>query len=248
MSHLQFEVNSMIFPGGPDLIKDFGLSLEQGEFISFLGKSGSGKSTLLRIVAGLETRFCGKVELDNHEVKKPSQKIQMVFQDYRLLPWKSVRENLDFAVNGGPLNARDSVERWLGGTGLGAHATKMPKQLSGGEKSRAAFARALVNPPTVLLLDEPFSALDPETRFDLQDTLIEALASRTISVIMISHSIRDAVFLSDKVHLLGCNPLNIQRTFAVPKPRPRDRNDADLIGIANEIARTLRPTIDSAGD
>ena len=238
----------MAFAGERELIRNFELSLERGEFVSFLGKSGAGKSTLLRIVARLETRFRGRVELEGAELKRPSRKVQMVFQDYRLLPWKTVRENLDFASIGGSAKWLSSIDTWLGGTGLNEHAMKMPKQLSGGEKSRAAFARALVNPPQVLLLDEPFAALDPETRFDLQDTLVAALNDQPITVIMISHSIRDAVFLSDKVHLLEQNPLRIARTFTVSQKRPRQRSDPALIQLSDEIARALRPTDGSASD
>ena len=208
--------------------------------VSFLGRSGAGKTTLLRMIAGLERRFDGHILVGDKLVTKPSRDIQIVFQDYRIMPWKTVYENIEFALQqqNGPMD-RAQIEKWIAIVGLQDKRNEWPKNLSGGEVARVAFARAFVSPPQILLLDEPFLNLDLITKFDLQNELIRDLKTQKASVVLVSHSIDDAVFLSDTIHLLSDRPMKIEKTFAIDVSRPRQRGDRELSEISAEIARYL---------
>ena len=230
----------------PVLIEDMKLEIRKSEFISFIGASGAGKTTLLRILAGLETRFEGKVTLNNEPITRPTRKIQIVFQDNRLLPWFKVRRNIAFAAANLDRKTRNTrINEWLRNVGLDRRAKTFPKNLSGGEENRAAFARVFVEPPDVLLLDEPFRALDAVTKFELQEKLLKFVAENKTTVVLVSHSIDDAVFMSDRVLVLSQWPLRLYREFVVPKSRPRDRGNAELVRLSTKVADALKETVPS---
>ncbi len=239
---LTVNVKSMRYPGGgaEDLIQDLHFSVLKGEFVSFLGRSGSGKTTLLRIIAGLESRFEGEITIYGSAVTGPDRFVQLLFQDHRLLPWKTVFENIAFATNDpyGRTN-RAEILSWLDRVGLRSRENYWPKDLSGGETARAAIARALVVSPMVLLLDEPFGSLDLMTRFEVQGELLRNLEITQPATVLVSHSIEDAVFMSDRVHVLAARPLQVDRTFTIGMPRPRLRGHPTLSQIAGEIVDYL---------
>ena len=218
-------------------MEDLAFEVEPSSFVSFLGRTGAGKTTLLRIIAGLEKRYTGRVMLDGKSITKPSRHIQVVFQDYRLLPWKTVFDNIRFATDqhDGAVSV-DQIEKWIEIVGLQAQRNAWPKTLSGGESGRVAFARAFVDQPRVLLLDEPFRGLDLPTRCDLQDELVKALSQQPASVLLVSHSIDDSVFLSDRIYLLSDSPMRIEGMFSVDVPRPRRRDDPRLLSLVAEIS------------
>jgi ABC-type nitrate/sulfonate/bicarbonate transport system ATPase subunit len=242
-SGLQIEIELMMHPRRPEpLIRDVSMDVPSGSFVSLVGPSGAGKSTLLRIVSGLEKRFIGRVILDGQLVEGPSRAIQLVFQDYRLLPWKTVEENLGFAApDSAPREeSQRCVQHWLDKTRLDALRKNWPKDLSGGEEARVAFARAFIDPPKVLLLDEPFTGLDIGRRHELQEKLTEAVLANGTTVILVSHSVDDAVFLSDIVHVASSKPLTIIKTCSVESPRgSRDRFDPKLLAVAKEVTKHL---------
>ncbi len=242
-AELLVHIASMKFPDAKEpenLIEDLQLEVLPDKIVSLLGRSGAGKTTLLRMIAGLERRFRGEIKLNGAKILKPGRNVQMVFQDYRLLPWKTVYENIEFAVkNGNGAKDTNQIERWIEIVGLKHRKDAWVKNLSGGEEGRVAFARAFVDQPKVLLLDEPFRGLDLGTKFDLQEQLLNALREQKTTVVMVSHSVEDAVFLSDTVHILSDSPMKIDKTFNIDVERPRNRGDLHLSGITAEITEYL---------
>lgn len=240
---LKVNISSMRYPGAnseANLIQDLSFTVAPESVVSFVGKSGAGKTTLLRMIAGLERRFQGEVILGNTVITKPSRDIQIVFQDYRLLPWKTVYQNIEFALNrNGEEVERDKIDRWLQIIGMKDRRNAWPKTLSGGEEGRVALARTFVSPPKVLLLDEPFRNLDFVAKFELQNELLRDLQTHKTVVVLISHNIDDAVFLSDTVHLLSKAPMKIQASFSVDVPRPRMRVDPRLVNLSTQILNEL---------
>ena len=241
---LAVNIQSMRYPSsddGNDLIQNLHLSVSDGGFVSLLGRSGAGKTTLLRIIAGLERRFTGQIMIDGAPILGPCTSVQLFFQDSRLLPWKTVFENVAFATMDPTGRTTSSqVLTWLDRVGLSARHHDWPKNLSGGEASRVAIARSLVVQPRALLLDEPFGHLDLMTRSEIQDELIRDLAVTQPLVLMVSHSIDDAVFLSDEVHILSTRPMCVLRSFKVPVPRPRFRGQPELSRITQQITHYLQ--------
>src|SRR5208337_4881191 len=229
---LQIDIESMVHPRKPTiLIGNVSLHVPPGACVSLVGPSGAGKSTVLRIVAGLEKRFDGEVKWKGQRIEEPSRAIQLVFQDYRLLPWKTVEENLQFAADDSAPQEeiQQRIQHWLDETRLQTLRKNWPKNLSGGEVARVAFARAFIDPPKVLLLDEPFTGLDIARRHDLQEKLTAAALANGTTVILVSHSVDDAVFLSDTVHVVDSEPLTIVHTYQMDLPRGSgDRFDPKL--------------------
>jgi len=237
---LELRVERMSYPGGEAILQEFALDISSGEIASIVGASGAGKTTLLRIIAGLETRFSGKVLFDGKERKAPGPDVQIVFQEHRLLPWLRVVDNVAFALNGGLGDeAHDQVRNALVDVGLGDKLQRWPWQLSGGEEQRVALARTLVRPPRLLLLDEPLRNLDMLSASALLRVIERIVRERTISVILVSHNIEDAVALSDSVHVVAAHPMRIKRTIPISLVRPRARTSMDFSESCAEVVKAL---------
>lgn len=194
------------------------------EFLSIIGPSGCGKSTLIRIAAGLETATSGKFFLDGKTVSGTGAERGMVFQKYTLFPWLSVKQNVMFGLESigyGKDEAEESAYQWLQIVGLDKYASYYPKQLSGGMQQRVAIARALAPQPRVLLMDEPFGALDAQTRSQMQKYLLEVWKNIDITILFVTHDLDEAVFLSDRILTLQANPGKVKEMVTVNVPRPR---------------------------
>jgi sulfonate transport system ATP-binding protein len=201
------------------------LNVERGEIVCLVGTSGCGKSTLLRIVSGLDVPSAGEVFIDDTAVRAPRPEIGVVFQEPRLMPWLTVRDNVKFGLEGYPksLQAELAAEA-ITKVGLEAFADALPKQLSGGMAQRVALARALVTKPQILLLDEPFSALDAFTRLKLQDHLLEIWAKDRPTMLFVTHDVDEALALSDRIVVMRGHPGRVHRDYAIDLPRRRDRS------------------------
>ncbi|WP_297109260.1 ABC transporter ATP-binding protein [uncultured Devosia sp.] len=221
-----------------EALRDANLDVKRGEFVCLLGASGCGKSTLLRIVAGFETASSGEVLMWNRPIEGPDPTRGMVFQDYGLFPWLTVRDNIGF----GPASRRrpsrevkDTADHFIDLVGLGKFADVYPHQLSGGMKQRVAIARVLANEAEMVLMDEPFGALDAMTRERLQDELLELWDRTKLTVLFVTHSIEEAVVLSNRVIVMSAGPGRIDSDITVNLPRPRDVSSQDF----NELRRSL---------
>ena len=194
------------------------------EFISVIGPSGCGKTTLIRTLAGLEFPSSGNVFLEGKKMEGPGAERGMVFQDYTLFPWLSVKKNVMFGleIKGlGKLKAEAEAMEWLDIVGLGKFADAYPEQLSGGMKQRVAIARSLANRPEILFLDEPFGALDAQTRSSMQAYLLKIWQNVDVTVFFVTHDLDEAIYLSDRILVLRANPGEIDELIEVPVPRPR---------------------------
>ena len=200
------------------------LQLRQGEIVSLIGASGCGKSSLLSIVAGLDTDFRGTLRLDGKLLAGVHADIGLIFQEPRLFPWLTVAQNIAFGLGAGGEND-PRVAQLLEEVGLQGHAHSLPKQLSGGQAQRAAIARGLFGQPRILLLDEPFSAVDAFTRMKLQDLLADVAARHGLSVLLVTHDIDEALYLSDRIVMLDtrAGPPRAHYDVAAPRPRLRTR-------------------------
>ena len=227
-----------------DVLRDVDLDAQPGEFLSVVGASGCGKSTLLRLVSGLESADGGHVLVDRAPVEGPGLDRGIVFQDHRLLPWLRVEENVALALHANPLDAaarRTRVRDYLRLVGLEGFEKALPEQLSGGMAQRAAIARALVNSPRVLLLDEPFAALDAITKSYLHDELLKIWAVERTTVLLVTHDIEEAVYLSDRVVVMGRNPGHVHEIVSIDLPRPRRRDDLRLYQLKAQILARFAP-------
>jgi sulfonate transport system ATP-binding protein len=203
------------------------MSVGSGEVVAVVGGSGCGKSTMLRLISGLDRPTFGRVVLDGDEITAPHEKIGIVFQEPRLLPWLSVADNVGFGLADRPKPEREQrVRAQVDRVGLMDKAQVWPRELSGGQAQRVAIARALVTRPEVLLLDEPFSALDAFTRVDLQDHLLDLLAELRPTVVVVTHDVDEAIVLADRVVVLRPRPGRILEEIVTDLPRPRDRQSA----------------------
>lgn len=228
------------YEGGPGVLRAFSLTVAPSEIVTLLGPSGSGKSTVLRLLCGLEQGHSGRLLVHGAEVQGPTPTVGMMFQEPRLLPWRTVRENVAFGLPKG-LPAKEGkarVERLLSQVQLTRAADQLPKELSGGMAQRTALARCLAGEPSVLLLDEPFSAVDALTRMRLQELLLSVWAHTRLSMLLVTHDIDEALFLSDRVAVLG--GARIEETVAVGLQRPRDRRDAALGPLRAHLLEALR--------
>ncbi len=224
-------------------IKDFNLSIRKGELITIVGPSGCGKTTLLRMMAGLLEPTSGKILIDGKECKGTGSDRGMVFQDYALFPWRSVRKNIEFGLEiaGVPKDERATTsDKLLKMVGLENFSEARIHELSGGMKQRVAIARALATNPDVLLMDEPFGALDAQTRNLMQESLIDILDQTNQTVIFITHSVDEAVYLSDRIVVLTKRPATIKSVFDVPWTHPRDRASQEFTSLRKEILEELR--------
>jgi sulfonate transport system ATP-binding protein len=215
------------YPNGVRALGGFSLEVGLGEIVSVVGGSGCGKSTLLRVVSGLDRPTYGRVVLDGAAITSPHEKIGIVFQEPRLLPWLSVSGNVGFGLADRPkLEREERVAAQVNRVGLADKAGVWPRELSGGQAQRVAIARALVTRPEVLLLDEPFSALDTFTRIDLQDHLLDLWADLRPTLLIVTHDVDEAIVLADRVVVMRPRPGRIQEEITIDLPRPRDRQSA----------------------
>jgi sulfonate transport system ATP-binding protein len=216
------------------------LAVAEHEFLSLVGTSGCGKSTLLRIVSGLERPSAGQVRLEQRPVIGPSSDVAMVFQEPRLMPWLTVRDNVRLALIGLSKSEQNAlIEEALEKVGLSDAADALPRQLSGGMAQRAAIARALVRRPRILLLDEPFSGLDSFTRLKLQNHLSALWQAAAFTLILVTHDVEEAVVLSDRVIVMHGQPGRIHRAVAIDLPRPRVRIATEVQALKEEIVKAL---------
>ena len=226
-----------------------GISLDvaPGEIVAVVGGSGCGKSTLLRLVSGLDNPTQGNVALDGDQIVSPHEKIGIVFQEPRLLPWLTVADNVAFGLADRPKAERaERVARQLDRVGLADKANVWPRELSGGQAQRVAIARALVPRPEVLLLDEPFSALDAFTRTDLQEHLLALWADAKPTLIHVTHDVEEAIVLADRVVVMRPRPGRIADEIAIDLPRPRDRQSAAFDFAKRRVLAALDRSLDRA--
>jgi len=215
---------SRIYPNGTQALDRLSLQIEAGEIVVMIGGSGCGKSTLLRLVSGLDAPTTGSVAIDGIRITEPHPAIGLVFQEPRLFQWLSVADNIGFGLTDLTAMARAKrVEAALKKIGLGGFGHRLPRELSGGQAQRVALARALVMEPSVLLLDEPFSALDAFTRADLQDHLLALWSETRPTLLLVTHDIEEALVLADRVIVMRPNPGRIAADIRIDLPRPRDR-------------------------
>jgi ABC-type nitrate/sulfonate/bicarbonate transport system ATPase subunit len=206
-----------------DALHDINLTLDDGEFMSIVGASGCGKSTLLRIVAGLEPASAGELTLDDAPILSAGRDRGMVFQQYTLYPWLSAQDNIEFGLRHLPKKERaDVARRFLDVVGLQDFASSYPFQLSGGMQQRVAIARALALQPSILLMDEPFGALDAQTRSLMQELLLSIWERDRLSVLFVTHDIDEAIFLADRICVLASKPGRVRELIDVHLPRPRN--------------------------
>ena len=218
------------------------LTVQKGEFICLIGASGCGKSTLLRIIAGFEQASSGSIDMYGAPIIKPGPDRGVVFQDYALFPWLTVRENITFGPRQRGLpkeHAHKIGDEFMEMVGLSAFADRFPAQLSGGMKQRVAIARVLANDADILLMDEPFGALDALTREKLQEDLLEIWQRTGLTVIFVTHSVEEAVLLSDRVVVMSASPGRISSDDALPLARPRDVSAADFNAVRREMTLKL---------
>jgi len=227
-----------------EALRNVSLVIEKGEFLCVIGASGCGKSTLLRIIAGFDEPTSGCVEIYDHPVQGPGSDRGMVFQDYALFPWLTVRENIAFGPRQKGMTAarvRAITDEFLNMVGLAAFADRFPSQLSGGMKQRVAIARVLANEANILLMDEPFGALDALTREQLQDELMQIWARTGLTVIFVTHSVEEATLLADRVVVMTAGPGRIEADTRIDLPRPRDVSSPAF----NEVRRGLTQRLTS---
>jgi sulfonate transport system ATP-binding protein len=214
------------------------LSIEPGEFLSIVGVSGCGKSTLLRLLIGLDRDYDGEIRVGGKAVQGTSLDRGIVFQEHRLFPWLTVRDNVGLGLTNSTWSVAEkqrAVQEHIELVGLRGFEGAYPHQLSGGMAQRAAIARGLVNRPSILLLDEPFGALDALTRSNLQQELQRIWQTEKISMVLVTHDVDEAVYLGDRVVVLQARPGRIQRVVDVDVPHPRDRNDPRLKTLVDQV-------------
>lgn len=225
-------------PQGPlEVLRNIDLTVEAGEFVSVVGASGCGKSTLIRIIAGLESATSGEVLIGGRRVEKPSIETGFIFQESRLYPWLSVEKNIGFGIHDKleKEERKKLIQKYTDLVELTGFEHALPKQLSGGMQQRVSIARTLINQPSVLLLDEPFGALDALTRINMQNEILDIWRQEKTTMLLITHDIDEAIFVSDKIVILSNRPGVISQVIDVPMSKPRDRSSSDFINIRRKI-------------
>ena len=238
--------------GDKTVLEDINFSMQSGEFVTFVGSSGCGKSTLLRLIAGLDHPSSGTIHVDGSPVEGPGPDRGMVFQKYSLYPWLNAADNVAFGMRLHGMTSNDVRDRtayFLEVVGLQDAATKLPRELSGGMQQRVAIARALATNPSVLLLDEPFGALDLQIRETMQDFLLKLWERTGLTVLLITHDVEEALVLAQRVHVLAPNPGRIIRSLDVilnKSDLDQLRLSSDFLQLRRSLANSLRqlePTI-----
>jgi NitT/TauT family transport system ATP-binding protein len=223
-------------------LQDVSVVVGKREFVSLLGPSGCGKSTLLNVVAGFLKPTGGKVLVEGREVSRPGQDRGVIFQEHALFPWMTVRQNISFGldVNGVPRREREKkVDELIRLVGLTGFERAFPSQLSGGMRQRVAVSRALATSPSILLMDEPFSAIDEQTRQGLRDEFLRIWQQTSQTVLLVTHSIEESVLMSDWVVVMGTKPGRVICTVEIDLPRPRDDASAQFIRLRKHISDLL---------
>ena len=223
-------------------LDNISFEVKDKEFVCILGSSGCGKTTLLRMIAGLDTAESGSILLDGEEIRGTSPKVGMVFQEFSLFPWRTVIDNIAFGLEmqGMAKAGRYRIaEHYLSLVNLAQFRNSYPSELSGGMRQRVAVARALALDPVLLLMDEPFGALDAQTRNMLQQELLEIWEKTKKTIIFITHSVDEAVFLSDRIVVLTPRPGRVCRIFPVDLPRPRDRTGVEFAQVRREVLELI---------
>ncbi|BAU89900.1 ABC transporter [Methylorubrum populi] len=232
--------------GTVEAVSNASLNVQPGEFVSIVGPSGCGKSTLLNALAGFLTPSGGAVTVDGEGISGPSADRGMIFQQYSLFPWKTVRQNVEFGLkmSGVPRSERERRARTLLGlAGLTPFEDHYPDRLSGGMKQRVGIVRALATGPRILLLDEPFGALDAQTRLIMQQILTNMWQRLKISVLFVTHDIDEAIFLSDRIYVMTARPGSIKAEIVVPLPRPREPSmtlSSEFLGLRRGLMSLIR--------
>jgi len=224
--------------GELQVLENIDLHVPPGSFTSIVGASGCGKSTLLRLVLGLDDQYEGQILLGGQPIAGTGRERGIVFQDHRLFPWLTVEQNIAVGLRNAPLGAKQKAElvaEHVALVGLGGFEKSWPHQISGGMAQRVAIARGLVNRPRVLLLDEPFGALDALTRARLQNELQRIWQKERITMLLVTHDVEEAVFLGDRVVVMQPSPGRIRRTVAVDLPHPRNRSDPAFIRLRDDV-------------
>lgn len=221
------------------VLTDFDVTVARGEFVSLLGPSGCGKTTLLGLIAGLDTAYDGQIILDGRLVTGPGADRGVVFQESRLLPWMTVAQNVAFAVAAHTEDAAQRIDAVLGLVGLAEFKESWPRELSGGMEKRAALARALVNVPKLLLLDEPLTGLDSFAKYAMQDEIARVHKVEGVTTLLVTHDIDEAIYLSDRIAILSSSPATIIRTIHVTQQRPRARDSRAYAELRSELLREL---------
>lgn len=221
------------------VLQDLSLQVQRGELVSLVGASGCGKSTLLRLIAGIDTDYDGSVMLEAREVCGITPEIGFIFQEARLFPWLTVAQNVAFDATGRAHQDR-RVSELLAEVGLSGYEDALPKHLSGGQAQRVAIARGLFRRPRLLLLDEPFSAVDAFTRMKLQDLLVQVVQHHGVTVVVVTHDLDEAVVLSDRVVVLEQTPSPVRQVLDIDLPRPRHRDDAPLMQARTRLLHELQ--------
>lgn len=223
-------------------LKNVSLNIEKGEFICLIGPSGCGKTTLLNSIAGFERVSGGQIRIDGEPVTKPKIGYITIFQNYGLLPWRTVRKNVEFGLEklNVPKQARERIaDQYIDQVGLAGFEERYPHQLSGGQQQRVAIARALAVDPDILFMDEPFGALDALTRMKLQDDVLRLSGEHNKTIIFVTHDIEEAVFLADRIVVLEPNPGNIKSIVTIQIPRERVRTADDFIAARDKVYELL---------
>lgn len=243
---LAFDNVSFSYGESTEILEELSFDIHPGEFISIVGASGSGKSTIFRLITGLDEPSCGTISLDGNKSDKRLGKVGYMPQQDLLLPWRTIIENacLPLEIAGrDKKSAHQQVTPLLKEFGLAGTENKYPNELSGGMKQRVAFLRALLSGSPLLLLDEPFSALDAITKLSMQEWLITQWEKRQSTVLFITHDVEEALFLSDRIFLLKNKPITSFEEIEVPLKRPRTRNDLhrpDILALKEQMLRSLR--------
>lgn len=221
-----------------EALSGINLVVGDSEFVSLLGPSGCGKTTLLRIIAGLESQTRGKITLDGEMIEGPSPRMAMIFQEYSLYPWRTVIDNIEFGLEIRGMTREERRKRaieYLDLVGLMDFAKRFPYELSGGMRQRVAVARALAIDPHILLMDEPFGALDAQTRNMLQRELLDIWKKTQKTILFVTHSVDEAVYLSDRVVVLTPRPGHVKDIVPIDLPRPRDRTSVEFARIRRYV-------------
>jgi NitT/TauT family transport system ATP-binding protein len=230
-----------------EALSDISLSVGNEEFICILGPSGCGKTTLLRIIAGLESASSGSVILDGAAITRPSPKMAMIFQEYSLYPWRTVEENVALGMELRGIKKAErsaAVEKYLDLVGLAGFGKRHPHELSGGMRQRVAVARALAIDPSILLMDEPFGALDAQTRNRMQHELLRIWEKTKKTILFVTHSVDEAVFLADRIVVLTHRPGMIKEIVSIPSARPRERTSEEFGQIRRHLLDMIREETD----